>query len=488
MSNNKKSMKVRALKKTIVPILIFAWVFSGWPQIRFESKYFSIQFPPKIERAYAGSCSSVTAGTSTCEVPAGVTSVTVTLWGGGGGGAANGDGNGQDGGGGGGGGYVTGTLAVSAPITLSLYVGQGGRAGTQNGPTDNAGGGGGGGGSSRIWNGTSYVAIAGAGGGGGGGGEDANEAGGGGGGGGGANGGNGLAGVDGGDLGDGATTSAGGTGGAAGASGGTDGATGAALTGGAGGGGGGAAGGTQDGGAGSAFITVSGGAGGGGGGAFGGGGAEAGSDKGGGGGGGGSGKTTDLTGVTPGQGGQGTNAGAAGAAAGDTDGNYSGTVGDGGSGGLSSDTNGSVGNDGKIVISWTDPAAPTVSTDAATNVNSFSATLNGQITDTGGSNATSRGFAWGTNSTLSNGDTATTTETGSFGVAAFTNQVSGLIAGRTYYFRAYATNPNGTGFDSTSPILSFTASAADSTISRKMRLFGGFNIKLIGNRIILHQQ
>jgi len=139
-------------------------------------------------------------------------------------------------------------------------------------------------------------------------------------------------------------------------------------------------------------------------------------------------------------------------------------------------------------------SAPTLSTDAATNVNSFSATLNGQITATGGANSTVRGFAWGTNSTLSNGDTATTSQTGSFGVAAFTNQVSSLIAGKTYYFRAYATNSAGTGFANntgggcTNGICNFTASAADSSVTRKMRLFGGYAIKLIGNTLKLLQQ
>ncbi|HLD63724.1 MAG TPA: hypothetical protein VI913_02400, partial [Candidatus Peribacteraceae bacterium] len=198
------------------------------------------------------------------------------------------------------------------------------------------------------------------------------------------------------------------------------------------------------------------------------------------------GKTTDLTGVTTGQGGQGTNAGAAGAAAGDTDGNYTGTVGDGGSGGLSSATDGFAGNAGKVVISWTDPAAPTVTTSAASPVTSFSATLKGDITVLGTDNSTVRGFAWGTNSNLSNGDTATSTETGSFGVSSFFLNVSGLIAAKTYYYRAYATNTTGTGYST--PIASFVASAADTSTTRKMRLFGGFTIKFISGRIILHRK
>jgi len=128
-------------------------------------------------------------------------------------------------------------------------------------------------------------------------------------------------------------------------------------------------------------------------------------------------------------------------------------------------------------------SSPTVTTSAASNVSITSATLNGNITATGGTNPTERGFAWGTNSTLSGGNTATTTESGSFSTGAFTKDISGLLAGITYYFRAYATNSAGTGYGS---IQSFTASAASATPSRRMRLFEGFTIKFISGKIILY--
>jgi hypothetical protein len=135
----------------------------------------------------------------------------------------------------------------------------------------------------------------------------------------------------------------------------------------------------------------------------------------------------------------------------------------------------------RILVDVTPPL--TVTTSAATGVTVSSATLNGDITATGGSNATVRGFAWGTNSTLSSAS-ATTTESGDFGVAAFTQNVSGLLAGITYYFRAYATNPVGTAYGT---ILNCTA-GTDTTVTRKLRLFGGFTIKFISGRIILHQR
>ncbi len=91
--------------------------------------------------------------------------------------------------------------------------------------------------------------------------------------------------------------------------------------------------------------------------------------------------------------------------------------------------------------------APTLSTTAASSVTATSSVANGNITDTGGSNATSRGFATSTNSTVSS-SVSTSTATGDFGTGAFTGAVSGLTGNTTYYFRAYATNPTGTGYGS----------------------------------------
>ncbi|MBI4114541.1 MAG: hypothetical protein HY445_01715 [Candidatus Niyogibacteria bacterium] len=127
---------------------------------------------------------------------------------------------------------------------------------------------------------------------------------------------------------------------------------------------------------------------------------------------------------------------------------------------------------------------PTVTTtDPATNISVGSATLGGNITATGGENATMRGFAFSTDSTLNTG-VATTTESGSFGTGAFTRDISGLLSGTLYYFRAYASNSIGTSTGST---VSFTTTT-DTTPSRKMRLFEGFRIRLIDGRLLIHQQ
>lgn len=86
-------------------------------------------------------------------------------------------------------------------------------------------------------------------------------------------------------------------------------------------------------------------------------------------------------------------------------------------------------------------AAPTVTTSAATGVDEDSATLNGNISDTGGADATTRGFHYGT--TLSYGSDAE--ESGTFSTGDFSSTLSDLECDTDYYFQAYATNSGDTG-------------------------------------------
>ncbi len=92
-------------------------------------------------------------------------------------------------------------------------------------------------------------------------------------------------------------------------------------------------------------------------------------------------------------------------------------------------------------------AAPTVTTSAATSVATLSATIGGNITATGGANSTVRGFATSTVSTLAT-SVSTSTESGSFSTGTWTSGFSNanLVGNTTYYYRAYGTNPGGTGF------------------------------------------
>lgn len=87
-------------------------------------------------------------------------------------------------------------------------------------------------------------------------------------------------------------------------------------------------------------------------------------------------------------------------------------------------------------------AAPTVTTQAASSIALRTAVGNGNITATGGSNATIRGFEY---NTVEYADKVVS-ETGSFSTGAFTLTLTGLTPGQTYYYRAYATNPDGTSY------------------------------------------
>lgn len=103
-------------------------------------------------------------GSGTFNVPSGVTSITVKVWGAGGGGG--GGGSASSGGAGGGGGYATAVLTVTPLESLNVYVGSGGGAGT--GRSDSGDGGGGGGHSEINRGGTNLIIASGGGGGGGG--------------------------------------------------------------------------------------------------------------------------------------------------------------------------------------------------------------------------------------------------------------------------------------------------------------------------------
>jgi len=97
---------------------------------------------------------------------------------------------------------------------------------------------------------------------------------------------------------------------------------------------------------------------------------------------------------------------------------------------------------------------PTVVTNNATNVLINSATLNGNITNTGGENAGERGFDWGTSSGVYPNNW---TQAGSYGTGAFNRGIAGLAPSTTYYFRAKARNSAGWGYGAE---LSFTTNAA----------------------------
>ena len=94
---------------------------------------------------------------------------------------------------------------------------------------------------------------------------------------------------------------------------------------------------------------------------------------------------------------------------------------------------------------------PTVTTSLVSNVGETSASCDGNVTSDGGATVTARGVCWSTsqNPTISDSHTTDGSGTGSF-----TSSLTGLIAGVTYYVRAYATNIVGTAYGNE---VSFTA-------------------------------
>lgn len=90
--------------------------------------------------------------------------------------------------------------------------------------------------------------------------------------------------------------------------------------------------------------------------------------------------------------------------------------------------------------------APSVTTGAASAITISSATLGGNLTSTGGANATERGIYYSTTSGFADGTGTKVSATGSFPAGAYTISTSGLNSGTTYYFKAFATAPGGTAY------------------------------------------
>ena len=112
-------------------------------------------------------------------------------------------------------------------------------------------------------------------------------------------------------------------------------------------------------------------------------------------------------------------------------------------------------------------SAPTITLSAATNVATSTATINGNITATGGDNPTVTMY-WG----LTDGgqtpgnwtyNSAPTSPSQPQSVAAFYTDITSLTSSTTYYFSAKATNSAGTSWPAAS--LNFTTNALNTTIS-----------------------
>ena len=94
---------------------------------------------------------------------------------------------------------------------------------------------------------------------------------------------------------------------------------------------------------------------------------------------------------------------------------------------------------------YSSSVAPSVTTNAISNVAETSVTLNGNVTSDGGATITERGFYFGTNSSSPTNNTKYTVS-GTTG--AYTNNRTGLSGSTTYYSWAFATNSQGTTYGS----------------------------------------
>jgi hypothetical protein len=88
---------------------------------------------------------------------------------------------------------------------------------------------------------------------------------------------------------------------------------------------------------------------------------------------------------------------------------------------------------------------PQLTTVAATNVTTTTVTTGGNITTEGGSAITARGVCWRSTANPSIATTDSTSVDGT-GTGAFVSNITGLVAGKKYHIRAYATNADGTAY------------------------------------------
>jgi len=104
--------------------------------------------------------------------------------------------------------------------------------------------------------------------------------------------------------------------------------------------------------------------------------------------------------------------------------------------------------------------APTVTTADISNILTTSATSGGNVSSDGGSAVTARGVVWSTSTAPT--ITLTTKTIDGSGAGIFVSAITSLIAGQTYYVRAYATNSIGTSYGAE---LSFSATALPANVS-----------------------
>lgn len=117
-------------------------------------------------------------------------------------------------------------------------------------------------------------------------------------------------------------------------------------------------------------------------------------------------------------------------------------------------------NHSRLEITMVPVDPPTVTTASPTSVSTTFATLGGNVTDDGGAAVTERGIVYSTSPNPTTDDNKAQMGTGT---GSFSQSVSGLSPGTTYYVRAYAINSEGTSYGSQQ---SFTTNVSVTSIVR----------------------
>ncbi len=126
---------------------------------------------------------------------------------------------------------------------------------------------------------------------------------------------------------------------------------------------------------------------------------------------------------------------------------------------VAADATGNVSTSTSIGVIVNNSMPATITTSAASSTTSFTAILNGNITNDGAASSTARGFQYGLNSAYG----ATTTETGLYPVGPYSLTVSGLSCATVYNFRAYTINLSGTSYGPNRTLTTATCPVATST-------------------------
>jgi phosphodiesterase/alkaline phosphatase D-like protein len=139
---------------------------------------------------------------------------------------------------------------------------------------------------------------------------------------------------------------------------------------------------------------------------------------------------------------------------------------------------GTSGNSNTIsVTTLTATGAPVVTTNPATNVASFSATLNGSVDPHG--LTTSVHFQYGTTTSY-----GSNTASRSFGGSTYQNviaNISGLSASTTYHFRIVASNSSGTRYGSDRTFTTLSATGPPVVTTNPATLIASFSARLNGS-------